>query len=271
MQSKPIDVKIFVSHYKKPNIIVSNEVMKPIEVGAALKSEHLENMAYRDDGEEDNISALNKKYCELTGIYYAWKHVEADYYGFCHYRRYFSFNKKYSTLTAYSFNGKKGADKLIQKYKMDAESVRNFVGGYDVLMQKPYYVFITNRFMYKIAPSGKVKDLDFCLDIIKRDYPEMYRTARRYIHSPMSYTCNMFIMKKDIFMDYCNWLFPILKEFDEKVDCSGYNYVQSHVDVYLAERLTGIYWWYLKKQKKYKVKTLSRVFIKNASPIASKQ
>ena len=30
---------------------------------------------------------------ELTVQYWAWKNVQADYYGLCHYRRYLSFSK----------------------------------------------------------------------------------------------------------------------------------------------------------------------------------
>ena len=41
------------------------------------------------DDEGDNISNKNKTYCELTAQYWAWKNMEADYYGFFHYRRYF--------------------------------------------------------------------------------------------------------------------------------------------------------------------------------------
>ncbi len=257
----PPTVKIFVAHHK-PAPVISDESICPIQVGAALSSVRLKDMQYYDDGAEDNISALNRKYCELTGMYYAWKNVDADYYGFCHYRRYFSFSEKHNFFTSYSERGKNAtAEKLIEKYGLTSGNAVNFVKDFDMIMQKPYYIFITNRAMYNISPSAKVKDLDFCLDVIKRDYPAMYKTAKRYLHSPMSYTCNMFIMKREIFHEYCEWLFHILGEFDKNVDCSGYNAVQYRVDGYLAERLAGIYYTYLKKQKKYRLRTVSRVYI----------
>lgn len=259
------DIKIFVSHYKKAKII-ENGIIRPMQVGAA-RGERLPGMAYYDNDNEDNISKENLKYCELTGIYYAWKHIDADYYGFCHYRRFFSFSKKHNTLTAYVENLNRRSPKyIIKKYGMDEENIIKTVENYDVLMQKPYWIFITNRFMYTISPSGKTKDLDFVLNVIKRDYPHMYKIAKRYMHCSMSYTCNMFIMKREIFNDYCTWLFDILKKFDEAVDCSKYTPVQYHVCAYLAERLTGVYWHYLKKQKKYKLRTLSRVFFNGTEP-----
>ena len=63
-----------------------------------------------------------------------------------------------------------------------------------------------------------IRDMDFVLDIIKRDYPEMYRYALEYINRNKGYFCNMFIMKKDIFFRYSEWLFSILKEHEKNID-----------------------------------------------------
>lgn len=257
------DIKIFISCHK-PAKVVESSLIYPVQVGAALTDKRLDGMAYRDNDGEDNISALNRKYCELTAQYFVYKNVEADYYGFFHYRRYLSFSKKYGTITAYLAN--RIDEHFAEKYNLIDEKIAETVEQYDVIMPKPYWIFITNRFMYKIAPSGFVKDLDFCIDIIRRDYPHMYKIAKKYMRSSMSYTCNMFIMKKEIFKNYCEWLFDILKKFDEAVDCSGYNSVQGRVSGYLAERLLGVYYYWLKSLKKYKIKTLSRVFVKNTDP-----
>ena len=104
-------VKILVC-YHKISPIIANEVLQPILVGAAQADqttlESLESACakqgvelFRDDyisGEEayshslkKEISTLNPHFCELTAMYWAWKNLEADYYGLFHYRRVFDF------------------------------------------------------------------------------------------------------------------------------------------------------------------------------------
>ena len=51
-------------------------------------------MNYLKDNEGENISSKNKNFCELTGIYWMWKNIDANFYGMMHYRRYISLENK---------------------------------------------------------------------------------------------------------------------------------------------------------------------------------
>lgn len=57
----------------------------------------------------------------------------------------------------------------------------------------------------------------------------------------------MFIMKWDDFNNYCNWLFPILKEAEKRIDISHYNVIQKRIWGYMAERLMNV-WLYAEKK-----------------------
>ncbi len=73
--------------------------LQMIQVGCAVNGGRLPDMLHDDEG--DNDSGLNKMLCEMTAQYWAWKHVtDAEYVGFCHYRRYFNFSD-----TRYEENG----------------------------------------------------------------------------------------------------------------------------------------------------------------------
>ena len=63
-----------------------DDIYFPIHVGREGKAD----LGYIGDNTGDNISAKNANYCELTGLYWAWKNLKCDYIGLCHYRRYFA-------------------------------------------------------------------------------------------------------------------------------------------------------------------------------------
>ena len=79
------DIRLFVCCHQ-PSSVPEHPLLYPIQVGAALADTHFPGFLHDDSGE--NISRKNRVYCELTAQYWAWKNVEADYYGFFHYRRY---------------------------------------------------------------------------------------------------------------------------------------------------------------------------------------
>ena len=67
---------------------------------------------FRRANEGVNISANNKYYSELTGIYWAWKNEEAYIVGSVHYRRHFTF-----TPTPIVYTLKKGLYYLMGLYR----------------------------------------------------------------------------------------------------------------------------------------------------------
>ena len=64
-----MDISILVSVHK-PSEVLENKYIKSIQVGSALAKRRLDTTFHDDEGE--NISTLNKSYCELTAQYWAW-------------------------------------------------------------------------------------------------------------------------------------------------------------------------------------------------------
>ena len=58
-----------------------NDMYLPLHVGAEGK----ESLGYQKDSVGDNISKKNPSFCELTGLYWAWKNLDVKYLGLVHY------------------------------------------------------------------------------------------------------------------------------------------------------------------------------------------
>ena len=78
------DIKIFVTHTpNRDTMRVNNSLLYNVIAGSDFQTKEVPEGVYQDN-QGDNISSLNKSYCELTTQYWAWKNMQADYYGFCH-------------------------------------------------------------------------------------------------------------------------------------------------------------------------------------------
>ena len=209
-------------------------LLVPIQVGAALADSHFAGFVHDDEGE--NISVKNRSYCELTSQYWAWKNVEADYYGFFHYRRYL-----YPDMNAkrpYRLDSEPTVQVL---EKLGYERFAKYIEQYDLIVPKGENMYVPVRKHYADASFHHGKDLEIIEEIIRERFPAYIPAMEEYLSGTVCYFGNIFIMKRPVFQDYCGWLFSILEEFDRRTDVSGYSAQELRVDGYLAERLLGVY------------------------------
>ena len=98
-------------------------------------------------------------------------------------------------------------------------------------------------------------------------HPDYKTDADAFLHGHRSCFCNMFIMRKDIFQDYCAWLFPILQKFEETTDMSLYSKEALRTPGHLSERLLNIYLMHHKRiGSGWKVKELQCVHFTHPEP-----
>lgn len=121
---------------------------------------------------------------------------------------------------------------------------------------------------YGMVPFQHRRDLDITLQILKEKYPEFAQTADSYMRSETAHECNMFIMKKEIYKNYCAWLFDILFEAEKRIDSTWYSVEEYRVMGYLAERLCGIYYEWLKTQPGIRAGELPKTLFKETAPKA---
>lgn len=278
------NIKILLG-YHKPSVLLKSEILTPIHVGRALATETskdgqmnqedyqwmLENMIGDDTGE--NISYLNHKYCELTALYWAWKNYDKlenpDYIGLMHYRRHFVLDESYMlennkqiiqgcyVLDSYPKD-------YIKQIGLTDKNIKNKMSNCDVLAYQyqnlhtdlPSYMpkNLTPRTNYDWYEFLNVKDFDLAISIIKQKYPSYSDVVDEYINGNIMYGYNIFIMKKEIFFDYCQWLFDILQELNKQIDwTTKFDTLSIRVLGFISEQLYGIYVYNLRKSGKYKV------------------
>lgn len=227
------DIKLFVCCHQ-PTEVPKHPLLVPIQVGAALADSHFSGFFHDDTG--DNISAKNRSYCELTAQYWAWKNIDVDYYGFFHYRRYLY--PDISVKWPYQIEGKSTQELL---NKLDYGRFADLIQQYDLILPKGENMYIPVREHYANAPNHHRKDLELIEQIIREKHPEMTKAMEKYLSGTICFFGNIFIMRYKVFHHFCEWLFPLLREFDKRADISEYSVPERRVDGYLAERLLGVY------------------------------
>ena len=238
-------VRIFVSTHKNVDLFDSL-IFQPVQVGCELRDDAFPWAFHDNDGE--NISSLNAMYCELTTQYWAWKNTTSDFVGFCHYRRYFDFSPVRHTENEYGeIIDDRIDDEAFTKYCLDDETVENFVKRFDVITteEKDIRSYLgknaTLRTQYDSAEKLFVEDLDLVISILKERHPDYSSDADKFLSGHFGRFCNMFVMKRSIFNDYCEWLFPILEEFCSKKNMNLYSKEALRTPGHLAERLLNIF------------------------------
>ncbi len=196
-------VKIIVASHKAFRM-PEDEMYIPLHVGAEGKKDDDGNaldLGYVKDNTGDNISLKNPGFCELTGIYWAWKNLDADYIGLVHYRRHFSRHK-----TKDPFDGVlkyNELEPLLDKAKL-------------VVPKKRKYYIETLYSHYK--HTHYISQLDETRQIIQEKYPEYISSYDKVVNRTYGYMFNMFIMERELLNEYCAWLFDILFELENRVN-----------------------------------------------------
>ncbi len=214
------DIKIIIATHKKYQM-PKDKMYIPLQVGAAKN----EDIGYLKDNTGDNISIKNPFFCELTGIYWAWKNLKCKYIGLAHYRRHFCLKRK-SKNKFENILTKEEANKLLDKT--------------DVILPKKRYYIIENLYSH-YDHTMYIEPLDETGKIIREKYPEYYPYFEKLHKRTNAHMFNMFIMKKEIFDDYCNWLFDILFELEKRIEYDKYDAFHARFFGRISELLLDIY------------------------------
>lgn len=265
-ENKKPDIKIFVSHRIDMDAeTIDNPLYVNVRCGAVFDKR--ENVDMLGDNTGDNISEKRDMYSEFTVQYWAWKNIEADYYGLCHYRRYLSFIDEYIDCDEpHRFAVEKYIDKKnVKKYGLlSKKNMIKEIQKYDIITSIDYEVcnlpfYPKPKNEYELWLNHPIllicnNEIELILEMIKVKYPMYYETALELMQSNVHKGFNCFIMKKELFYQMCEFEFSILFEIEKKLDYTKYAGYKERIMGYLGEILYGVFMLYIKKQNKYKIK-----------------
>lgn len=208
----------------KPYAIPRFSPYYPVEVGACCREDL--NLGGARDNQGENISEKNPNFCELTALYWAWKNLDSShqFIGLVHYRRY--------------FGQKKGADYLSDVYS-EEEWREVLKTNSIVLPPKRNYFIETVRSQYIHAHHKQ--DLQVLREVLKTKHPRYLKAFDVLMEGTKTHIYNMFVMRRDLFDNYCEWLFDVLFEVEKRLDISDYSKNDARVFGFLSERLIDVW------------------------------
>lgn len=250
------EIKILVSCHKK-SYLLDLPLISSIQVGTVLAQTRFEADYYDNDGEKQ-ISNKNKQYCEMTAQYWAYQNLEADYYGFFHYRRYLTFHKVYPVdrkgrllkKARHPYEEIASIKDDLNRFGFHEQTMRNIIEQYDILTVLREKMNVTVYQQY--CQFHNKKEIDLLVETVIKMYPEYQSAMQEYLNSKELYFMNMYIMKKEYFYEYAAFVFSVLGEIEKKLKTEEYSESELRVFGFLAERLFGIY--YIQKRRKKQIR-----------------
>lgn len=186
----------------------------PLWVGTALNG--TAGQGYTDNSGE-NISEKNGNYCELTALYWIWKNgrPNMDYLGLCHYRRILDITE----------------EDLMRLGNNDIDVILPWP-----TLHEPNILEHHSRYMNE-------GDWNAMQQALKELQPEYAGAFPEILAYPYFYNYNIFIAKREVFHEYCRWLFPILERTEELSVPKGNERSDRYIG-YLGENLLTLFFMY---------------------------
>lgn len=245
----PTEIAVFIATHKsfqRPE----GHVFVPLQLG-----NQPENLGYLRENQLDNIADKNPYFCELTALYFLWKNVHTPVIGLVHYRRYFA---KKRNIVQRRINQLAYLLGLVPKQQtshhtiLTSDEIQQLWQNSQADLIVPAGVDLDTSLYDNYNQNHHIQDWHIVKQIVEEKAPQYSLTIAKVEQNCILYPYNMFIGKKEIINDYCEWLFDILFEAEKKIDCSQYDSYNQRVFGFLAERLFTA--WIVHNQNKYKIK-----------------
>lgn len=220
-ENENIGVYMAVSHMDKKlkGAYREESWVKRIQVGAVRTGQRIAELT---DESCDGLSEKNALYGELSGTYYAWKYGKYEITGIFHYRRILKVTKEQIQLLE---------DRIV-----------------DAILPLPFvcYPDASGQYgRYLLKPDVKIM-----MQVLREKETENYETFRKLLKTPYLYNYNMLIARKEVFDDYCSWIFPLLQEITYRCETEKRERAPRYIGR-IGEILTSLY--FMENKRKWRI------------------
>ena len=233
--------EIYVAAHKKMELVLP-DIYTVCQVNA-VNNEKWEDCAHDDDC-DDNLSSKNYMYSELSALYVLWKNSRADIKGIAHYRRFFVRGYEFN---AHNYIAEELTSSDLEQKVINETEIHTLLKDHDIIMEYPLQpeVFSAYEDLLKFVYPHDIKTMTEVIQVYFPEYLSAYNKVMQSTH--ISYL-NMFIAKKEVVDQYCEWLFNVLALIEERIDLSDYDAQHKRLLGYLGEVLLNV--WVLKNELK---------------------
>jgi len=280
-------IKILVG-YHKPFKLFKNEILVPIHGGRACPFENSKDGLLNDrdfkwllnntigDDTGDNLSIQNRYINEMSAIYWGWKNYSnlgnPDYIGFMQYGKHLIFNP-YAEISKEEFLPNSSMflypeDDYVSLNNLAPEIIENAVIGYDCLCAEKYDIkncsVCQNCYerLNELSHGCAEETFKIMCQTIRKKFPDFSPYINDIEMNSVHYPLNIFVMKKEMFFQYCEFVFTILKEILNGIHLEKATPLQKRAPAFCSEFLTSIF--ISASEKRFKIKTCKTAVIKEA-------
>ena len=203
------NIDIFVFSQGVPKVYPKSDEYKLVSVGEIEEPCEIQKI---DVGKyDDPLLKMEHAYSEGARIHALWKNYPLKkYVGTAHYRRYFDFFDKVPDMDIIFSTH----DAIYQSFDIGWPSIRDNYAG-----------------------CHNIDDLNLCVEIIKEKWPDYAGAADYVMGSKYFVPCNIFVLTREMFCKWCEFVFGVLDEYNErmgfKTDLDVCNHVVNNMDRYV--------------------------------------
>ncbi len=250
-------IKIF-NTISTSDMHLSSNIYTPICTASSPINNSHYNM-YRDDV-GDHISYRHTLFGELTIHYWTWKnyipqHSEKKYIGFTDSKHLLVFNQRLNM----QYIGKSYIDVSPKNFYMTFtkqvfnQNTFNCVYDYDICLIKPH-CFQENIKQYCFNSHIQLELLLFT-ELFLHAYPNYAKSIQTVFLSTNMYSGRFFIIRRELFCEYCSCIFPILFLFEKTIKRKK-EYMMQNKNAFILIYEIFFNVWLLEKQKDHSLNIL---------------